>query len=79
MYKQNYPANKTVDTQKPEQFGSLLCIWFKHAEHLSTPNLFNLGSASDQEGIPAAMSRQKAGTLWCEETCWMGTLSNTVK
>lgn len=38
-----------------------------------------MSSASDQDEIPAALSRQKAGGFWYEETCWIWVLLNKVK
>lgn len=51
----------------------------EHAEHLCTLNLFNWSSTSDQEGIPAASGSRGAGTLWCEETRWMGAFIKSSK
>lgn len=74
---QHSPGKKSFDTKK---FGSILCPFFKKtSEHLPTLNLISMSSASDQDEIPAALSRQKAGGFWYEETCWIWVLLNKVK
>lgn len=77
LCEQHSPGKKSFDTKSLEAS----CVLFlkKTSEHLSTLNLISMSSASDQDEIPAALSRQKAGGFWYEETCWIWVLLNKVK